>query len=144
MPLIVQKAHHILSLLAVFCSHNAKMIESMNPPANRDRTNENFLRATKNIMRRGDEMSRRYGADIYIVLRRKGRYYDYCSTQDTSFPTLPREIVRIPEPEACLMLTVNRIKLTLCQLEERRQALSGKNTGRPRMRRLRNCAIATC
>lgn len=104
MPLIVLKAHHILSLLAVFYSYNAKMIESMNPPAKRDRTNENFLRATKNILRRGDEMSRRYGADIYIVVRRKGRYYDYCSTQDTSFPTPPTEIVWIPEPEACRIL----------------------------------------
>ncbi|KAK0628677.1 hypothetical protein B0T17DRAFT_523418 [Bombardia bombarda] len=77
------------------------MTEPMNPHPKRDRTNENFLRATKNIMHRGDEMSRRYGADIYIVLRRKGRYYDYCSTQDTSFPTPPMEIVWIPEPEAC-------------------------------------------
>ena len=48
----------------------------MNPRPKRDRTNDNFLRATKNIIHRGDEMSRRYGADIYIVLRRKGRYYD--------------------------------------------------------------------
>jgi len=77
------------------------MNEPMNSPPKRDRTNENFLRATKNIMRRGDEMSRRYRADIYIVLRCKGRYYDYCSTQDTSFPMLPMEIVWIPEPEAC-------------------------------------------
>lgn len=60
----------------------------MNPRPKRDRTDENFLRATKNIMHRGDEMSRRYGVDICVVLRRKGRYYDYCSTQDTSFLSL--------------------------------------------------------
>ncbi|KAK0619418.1 hypothetical protein B0T14DRAFT_519256 [Immersiella caudata] len=68
------------------------MTEPINPSPKRNRTNENFLRATKNIMHRGDEMSRRYGADIYIVLRCKGRYYNYCSTQDTSFPTPPIEL----------------------------------------------------
>jgi len=94
-------------------------------------------------MHRGNEMSRRYGADIYIVLRRKGHYYDYCSTQDTSFPTPPIEIIWIPEPETCQILTLNKIKLTLYQLKERRQALSDKSTGRPRLRRLRNYQIAT-
>jgi len=86
------------------------MTEPINPRPKRDRTNENFLRATKNIMHRGDEMSRRYGADIYIVLRCKGRYYDYCSTQDTSFPTPPIELVRRPEPEACPLLTLKQEK----------------------------------
>ncbi|KAK0701998.1 hypothetical protein B0T26DRAFT_735524 [Lasiosphaeria miniovina] len=94
-------------------------------------------------MHRGNEMSRRYGADIYIVLRRKGRYYGYCSTQDTSFPTPPIEIVWMPESEACRILTLNRIKLTLCQLEERRRALSDKSASRLRLRQLRNCQIAT-
>lgn len=69
------------------------MTEPINPRPKRDRTNENFLRATKNIMHRGDEMSRRYGADIYIVLRLTGHYYDYYSTQDTFFLTLPMELV---------------------------------------------------
>jgi len=84
-------------------------------------------------------MSCRYGADIYIVVRRKGRYYNYCSTQNTSFLTLLTEIIWILEPEACRILTLNRIKLTLCQLEECWQALSDKSTGCPRLRRLKNC-----
>ncbi|KAB5526452.1 hypothetical protein GE09DRAFT_1151510 [Coniochaeta sp. 2T2.1] len=68
------------------------MTEPIRPVSKRDRTNENFLRAAKRIMRRGDEMHRRYGAEVYIVMRRKGRYYDYCSTQDHSFPPSCAEI----------------------------------------------------
>ena len=98
----------------------------MNPHSRRDRTNENFVRATKNIIRLGDEIRRRYRADICIVSRRKGHYYNYCSTQDISFPTTPTEIVWITEREGCLIPTLNRIKLTLCQLEERRKALRDK------------------
>jgi hypothetical protein len=45
-------------------------------------------------------MSRRYGAEVYIVLRRKGRYHDYCSTQDPSFPLPCVEIVWLPVSQA--------------------------------------------
>ncbi|KAK4119883.1 hypothetical protein N657DRAFT_649662 [Parathielavia appendiculata] len=45
-------------------------------------------------MHRCDDISRRYGADVYIVLRRKGRYYDYSSSRDPSFPLSSAEIER--------------------------------------------------
>jgi hypothetical protein len=77
------------------------MTDPVRHPPKRDRTSENFLRAAKSIMRRGDEMRRRYGADVYIVLRRNSRYYDYCSTKDSSFPLPYVEIVWMPISEAC-------------------------------------------
>ena len=87
-------------------------------------------------MRQGDDISRRrYGADIYIVLRRKGRYSEHCSTQDTSFPKQPMDIVWIPEPEHYRKLILNRMKFTLCRLDERRRALNEKSVSRSRVRR---------
>lgn len=55
-------------------------------PRKRDRTSENFAKATYRLMRRCDQMSHRYGADFYVLVRRKCRYYDYKSSDDTSFP----------------------------------------------------------
>ena len=57
------------------------------PQLQRDRTGENFARATQRLMRRCDQLSRRYGADFYVVVRRQHRHYDYCSTEDCHFPT---------------------------------------------------------
>ncbi|KAH8652842.1 hypothetical protein BGZ61DRAFT_321730, partial [Ilyonectria robusta] len=52
----------------------------------RDRTNENFSRATQRLMRRCNQLSDRYNADVYIVVRRNHRHYDYNSTNDPLFP----------------------------------------------------------
>lgn len=55
-----------------------------------------FARAMRRLMRRCDQMSRRYGADIYVLMRRNSRHYDYNSTKDPTFPTPVREIVSEP------------------------------------------------
>ncbi len=60
----------------------------------RDRTVENFARATYRLMRRCDQISSRYNADVYIVLRRKCQHYDYNSSEDPSFPTPIDGIIR--------------------------------------------------
>ncbi|KAH7115721.1 hypothetical protein EDB81DRAFT_919670, partial [Dactylonectria macrodidyma] len=64
----------------------------------RDRTNENFSRATQRLMRRCNQLSDRYNADVYIVVRRNHRHYDYNSTNDPLFPTPLIDIVRKPIP----------------------------------------------
>ncbi|KAK8145788.1 hypothetical protein G3M48_004022 [Beauveria asiatica] len=56
-------------------------------PAKRDRTCENFTKATYRVMRRRDQLRRRYGADFYVLVRRQRRHYDYSSTNDNCFPT---------------------------------------------------------
>lgn len=59
-------------------------------------------------MYRGDGINRRYGVDVYIVLRYKGRYYDYCSIQGSFFPALFAEIVGILKLQR-LLVTYIRI-----------------------------------
>ncbi|KAH7110807.1 hypothetical protein B0J13DRAFT_577548 [Dactylonectria estremocensis] len=46
-----------------------------------------LYRATQHLMRRCDQLSDRYNADVYIVVRRNHRHYDYNSTNDALFPT---------------------------------------------------------
>ncbi|KAH7137613.1 hypothetical protein EDB81DRAFT_656308 [Dactylonectria macrodidyma] len=72
----------------------------------RDRTNENFSRATQRLMRRCDQLSDRYNADVYIVVRRNHRHYDYNSTNDPLFPTPLIDIVRKPIPGTYCSLTL--------------------------------------
>ena len=69
----------------------------MEPLCKRDRTSDNFARATQRLMRRCDQISRRYDADVYILVRRKNRHYDYNSTDDPTFPTPLVEIVSVFE-----------------------------------------------
>ncbi|KAH6876710.1 hypothetical protein B0T10DRAFT_372279, partial [Thelonectria olida] len=52
------------------------------PMKRRDRTNENFSRAMQRLMRRCNQVSRRYGADVYIQVRQNRRYSDFISTDD--------------------------------------------------------------
>ncbi|KAH7118382.1 hypothetical protein EDB81DRAFT_667942, partial [Dactylonectria macrodidyma] len=59
----------------------------------RDRATENFTRAVQRLMRRCDQLSNRYGADFYIVVRQNHQHYDYNSSNDPSFPTPLIEIV---------------------------------------------------
>ena len=59
-------------------------------PSKRNRTNENFHKATLRLMRRGHQISRRYQAHVYIQVSRQHKYYDYTSTTDISF-LLPGE-----------------------------------------------------
>ena len=61
----------------------------------RDRANENFTKATARLMKRCDQISRRYEADVYILVRRKHRHYEYNSADDSSFPPQPRDLVSL-------------------------------------------------
>lgn len=67
----------------------------MNPPSvgKRDRTNDNFVRATFRFMKRCDQLSRRYDADVYLLVRRKQKYYDYKSTDNLLFPVSSPDLV---------------------------------------------------
>ena len=62
----------------------------------RDRTSDYFARATRRLMRRCDQICHRYGADLYILVRRDYRHFEYNSTKDPAFPTTPPELVSAP------------------------------------------------
>jgi hypothetical protein len=62
------------------------MAELSISPRKRDRTNENVAKAIKGLMRRGDKISSRFNADVYIVVRRNNRHWDYNSSSSSLFP----------------------------------------------------------
>jgi hypothetical protein len=45
---------------------------------------EYFRKQRKNFMKNGDRLRRRFGVDVYIELRRKGRPYIYTSNKNSS------------------------------------------------------------
>ncbi|WQF77135.1 hypothetical protein CDEST_02149 [Colletotrichum destructivum] len=69
------------------------MTLQQHPPKKRDRTNENCDKAIKNIMWRCEQIRRRYGADLYIQVRYKHRYYEYTSSNEQNFPRSRDELV---------------------------------------------------
>ncbi|KAK1659870.1 hypothetical protein BDP55DRAFT_678132, partial [Colletotrichum godetiae] len=68
----------------------------------RDRTNENFEKARENMMWRCDEISRRYQSDVYIVLRRRHKHYEYSSTNDPAWPISRADMVGIFLASLCI------------------------------------------
>ncbi|KAK7211909.1 hypothetical protein V2G26_019087 [Clonostachys chloroleuca] len=68
-------------------------------PAKRDRSNENLTRTIERLIRRCDKISLRGNFDIYLLVRRNNRYYEYNSASDSSFPASIDEIGRsFPRP----------------------------------------------
>ncbi|KAK2005725.1 hypothetical protein LZ32DRAFT_134554 [Colletotrichum eremochloae] len=63
------------------------------PPKKRDRTNENFDKATTNLLSRCDQIRQRYGADVYIQVRRGHKHYEYTSSNEPSWPKTKAEMV---------------------------------------------------
>ncbi|KAH0420029.1 hypothetical protein CcaCcLH18_07340 [Colletotrichum camelliae] len=58
----------------------------------RDRTNENFVKATKNLMWRCEKIRQRYGADVYIQIHRKHKHYEYSTSDEPSWPKSKAEL----------------------------------------------------
>ncbi|WQF76290.1 hypothetical protein CDEST_01304 [Colletotrichum destructivum] len=63
------------------------------PLEKRDRTNENFDKAAKNLLSRCDQIRQRYGADVYIQVRRMHKHYEYTSLNEPSWPKTKTEMV---------------------------------------------------
>lgn len=60
----------------------------------RNRTNKNFSSAALRLIRRCDQISRRYFARIYIQMSRQHKYYEYKSTNEESFPMPIDNLIR--------------------------------------------------
>ncbi|KAF4419024.1 hypothetical protein CGGC5_v011012 [Colletotrichum fructicola Nara gc5] len=66
----------------------------------RDRTNENFAKATKNLMWRCEKIRQCYGADVYIQVHRKHKHFEYSTSDEPSWPKSKPELARTyPIPE---------------------------------------------
>jgi hypothetical protein len=53
---------------------------------------ERFRKRTKNFLRRAEEIETQCGADIYVMVRRNGRYYTYRSKNCPSWPPPPEQV----------------------------------------------------
>ncbi|KAK2055563.1 hypothetical protein LY76DRAFT_185292 [Colletotrichum caudatum] len=100
-------------------------------PRTRDRTNENFEKARENIMWRCDEISRRYQADVYIVLRRKHKHYEYSSIDAPSWPLSKANMVSVMIPRSLPSLNSRR-KRSQCQYRGRQLVLLVVEVAQPR------------
>ncbi|KAE9577836.1 hypothetical protein CGMCC3_g6236 [Colletotrichum fructicola] len=60
----------------------------------RDRTNENFAKATKNLMWRCEKIRQCYGADVYIQVHRKHKHFEYSTSDEPSWPKSKPELAR--------------------------------------------------
>ena len=61
-------------------------------PRKRDRARENFTRATYRMMSRACKISHTYNADVYILVRKGDKHYEFNSA-NTAFPIPPNELV---------------------------------------------------
>lgn len=66
------------------------MSESRQASKKRNRTNENFAKSMRSIVRRLDRIHRQYGAEIYVCAKYR-KYFEYAS--HPSLPATRREIV---------------------------------------------------
>ena len=67
---------------------------------------ESFRKRRNNFLRRAHEIGAQYGANIYVLIHRQGKYYVYTSTLRTSWPPPVEEVV-------IYFLTRLHIKLTI-------------------------------
>ena len=56
-------------------------------------SNEKFRKRKESILRKGNELGRLFQADIYIILRYKGKFHIYTSSDDSSWPPKQDDIV---------------------------------------------------
>ncbi|KAK1659877.1 hypothetical protein BDP55DRAFT_328766 [Colletotrichum godetiae] len=61
----------------------------------RDRSGENFTKATKSLLARCDRLRERYKADVYIQVRRMHKHYTYTSSNEPSWPKTKVEMDRM-------------------------------------------------
>ncbi|KAK1711275.1 uncharacterized protein BDZ83DRAFT_682986 [Colletotrichum acutatum] len=61
----------------------------------RDRSSENFTKATKSLLARCDRIRERYKADVYIQVRRMHKHYTYTSSNEPSWPKTKAEMDRM-------------------------------------------------
>lgn len=72
----------------------------------RDRANDYFRTAMSRLIKRCHQASRRYDADVYILIRRRCRHYEYKSTEDPSFPPTNQYLVSLRAIVSPMTLTI--------------------------------------
>jgi hypothetical protein len=61
----------------------------------RKNTQENFRRRKINLISKADDIHRLFGADVFLVIRKKGKYCGYNSREELSWPPRKEELVSL-------------------------------------------------
>jgi len=64
----------------------------------RKNTQENFRRRKENLISKADDLHRLFGADVFLVIRKKGKYSGYNSTEELEWPPRQEELVSLSLP----------------------------------------------
>lgn len=70
----------------------------------RDRSGENFVRRWRTLRKQGLELHEKYHAEVYFLLRRNGRCYEFKSVND-KWPPAADELVSTLLTDPLLLLT---------------------------------------
>jgi hypothetical protein len=58
-------------------------------------TQEKFRRRKISLVSKVDDLHRFFGADVFLVIRKRGRYYAYISTEELHWPPTKEQIVSL-------------------------------------------------
>jgi len=62
---------------------------------NKKNTREKFRRRKISLFNKADDFHRIFGADVFFVIREKGRYFTYTSTEEFHWPPTKEQIVSL-------------------------------------------------
>ena len=61
----------------------------------RKNTQENFRRRKINLISKADDLHRFFGADIFLVIRKKGKYSGYNLREELDWPLIKKELISL-------------------------------------------------
>jgi len=65
----------------------------MNSNRNNKAIGQKFHKQRHSFLKKGNDLKKLCGAEIYVLLKYRGKYYAYTSTSDNSWPPTPEQIV---------------------------------------------------
>jgi hypothetical protein len=71
------------------------MSDQLQSRKTRKNTQENFRRRKINIISKADDLQRFFGADVFLVIRKKGKLCGYISRDKPDWPPTKEELVSL-------------------------------------------------
>lgn len=82
------------------------MSEKLQNRKTRKNTIENFRRQKINLIKKLDKLYRLFRAHIFLVIRKKGKYYGYILSEEVNWPPRMEELVSLSYRQ--LMIVTNK------------------------------------
>jgi hypothetical protein len=73
----------------------ANMSKQLQNRKTRKNTQENFRRRKINLISKADDLYRFFGADIFLVIQKRGKYCGYNSREELDWPPIKEELVSL-------------------------------------------------